>query len=72
MLYKMINKLKTGQYISEFYKKAENETAIEGVREGELFWTIKTGKDEYYDTKSEDTVMILSWLIRVEKRLKHK
>ena len=39
------------------------------VKEGKTFWTIRLEQGRYYDTASQDTVVILSRLVKIEQML---
>lgn len=40
-----------------------------GAKEGETFWTIKTSNDSYMDTMSQDNALIISLLLKLNKKI---
>lgn len=52
------------------YKKGKCESPIEGLKEGDLFWTINTGEGRWYDCKEQDIAEIISTLAIITSRQK--
>ena len=61
--------LKLGQY-DIFQVDKDNECAIDNIKKGDIFYTIRMEGGGYYDTKEQDVAEILSRLVRIEQMLK--
>ena len=63
---------KVGDYLPYQQEKGVMESCcVDNIKEGEDFWTIRLDKDGmYHDTKSQDTVVILNKLVKIEQMLK--
>lgn len=64
-------KLKAGEWESHIKQQGKDETAID-VAEGELFYTVCTGKHDYIDVKTEFEADTLARLVRIENLLRKK
>lgn len=62
--------LKIGDVNPEIYKTGENETGLGGLKDGDVFWTVRMADESYYDTKSQDTAEILSQLVVQNDKLR--
>jgi len=65
----MKKRIKPGEYSAEVQKKGESESFCH-AKEGQVFFTINTGNNEGFDTLSQESAIIISALIRIEKLLR--
>lgn len=62
---------KEGEYIVSVQEKGVNESGIDSVKEGDVFYTVGVEEGEaYWDTASPFEAEVLSRLIRIGKELK--
>lgn len=61
--------VKKGNYEAIVQEKGKNEAFIDGIKEGECFYTVGLGEGVGYDTKSQFEAEVLSRLVKIEKRL---
>ena len=62
------NRLKIGDYEPVKVEKGYNETVLP-LKEGQIFWTIKMDKYGLFDCKRQEDALIISSLVRIEKKL---
>lgn len=65
-------KKRIGHYEPFKQEKNVNEAFIDGIKEGEIFWTIYFGEGSSFDTKSQAEAEIIGRLARIENMLKRK
>jgi len=63
-------KLKTGEYEPRIVKKGYDEAFIKELKEGDVFYAVKLDKYTTLDVKTQTDAVIISTLVRIEKRLK--
>lgn len=68
----MGKKLELGNYEPRIQQKGVEEAAIEGMKNGDIYWTVRVGRDDWYDTKSQDNAEIIAALARIEQKLKKR
>ena len=61
---------KIGEYETCLHEPGENEAFIDGIKEGEVFYTIRLDKDGCFDVKTQAEAEIISRLVRIENLLK--
>ena len=66
----MKEKTKVGEYTLHLQNKGYDEACIEGIKNGEAFYTIQLDKFGQFDTKSQAEAEIISRLVRIENMLK--
>jgi len=52
------------------FKKGECESGIDGIKDGDLFWTVCTEKGGGFDTTNPDSAEIIARLVLIENRQK--
>ena len=67
---------KIGDYEPFVQEKGVNEFAGTELKEGEVFWTVKTASGTYFDTLNQGEAIIISMLciqeIQLKKLLKNR
>jgi len=66
----MIDKLKVGEYSCEVFEKGKNETAIEGLKDGDVYWTIKLDTEGYLDVERQEDAVMISLLVQIKNELR--
>ena len=59
-----------GEYRVYTHKEGKHEAFIEGILEGEVFYTIKLDEHGKLDVKTQAEAEIISRLIKIENKLK--
>jgi len=65
-------KKQIGFYEPFTQEKGKNEAFIEGIKEGDLFWTVYLGEGCSYDTVSQFQAEVIGRLARIEDKLKKR
>lgn len=58
-----------GYYEPQIEEKGVNEAFIEGIREGQVYWTVKL-EDGCFDTLYQSDAIIISLLSQINNKLK--
>ena len=61
--------MKPGDYVPEVQKKGVNEAFIEGIKEGQVYWTVKLDNDGLLDVRTQSEAITISRIIRLEQRM---
>jgi hypothetical protein len=63
---------KPGEYYPVIKLKGKQDTDLEGVNEGDVFWEVVCENKSILDVKTQTEAEIVSRLVRIEKLLKGK
>jgi len=65
-----LDSIKVGDYMPQIFKKGENEPfSGEDIKDNDVFWTVRLDKESYYDTREQDTAVIISQQVRIMKKI---
>ena len=61
-----------GDIQPSIHEKGKNEAFIDGIKEGETFWTVYLGQGSSFDIKTQFEAEVISRLIKIERLLRRK
>jgi len=61
--------MKVGSYYPREQEKGENEALIEGLKEGDTYWTVRLSKYGWYDCRTQYNAEVLSRMVLIDRRL---
>jgi len=59
-----------GDYMPQTQKRGECEAFIDGMKDGETFWTIQLSKQAKFDVKRQEDAEIISRLVKIQQKLR--
>ena len=61
-----------GGYCPVVQKKGHDEAFCPGVKDGQVYWSVRTEKNGWFDTKRQEDAIIIGKLISIEQQLKRR